>query len=81
MMPKYGVTAATRSVVGNIWLAPVLLAFPGIVLLESSQKPPTVDRVLAWILIGIAALCTAMAVYRILTATASYRRLRKSGLG
>jgi len=77
MVPKYGVTAATRSVVGNIWLAPALLGFISIPLLEGAN-PSTPAVVVGGFLAGVAVLSLLMAVFRVFTAWTAARHWRRS---
>ena len=55
MIPKLGIRAATQSVLGNVWLAPVFLGFIAIPLLQTS-KPSVGAEFIGFLLAGIAAM-------------------------
>jgi hypothetical protein len=78
MAPKYGVTAATRSVVGNIWLAPVFLGFISIPLLEA-MNPSTPSVVVGGLLAAVAVFSLLMACFRLFTAWLAARQWRNTG--
>jgi len=80
MVPKYGVVAATRGVVGNIWLAPAFLGFISIPLLEAA-KPSMAAVVIGSLLAGVAVLSLLMAGYRVLTAWTAARQWRHRTAG
>jgi len=79
MIPKYGVVAATHSVVGNLWLLPGIISFfASLPLLEIRHGSVTM-RVFGWFLVGCLVASLTCAVTRTVTAFRAGRSYRSSG--
>jgi hypothetical protein len=76
MVPKYGVSAATQSVVGNIWLAPAFLGFIAIPLLEDGGAG-VAQQTIGYMLVAIAAICVGFALFRSITSIRNGRRYKR----
>ena len=79
MIPKYGVVAATHSVVGNLWLLPGMIAlFLSLPLLEIHHGSG-IMRAFGWFFVGCLVISITFAVTRIVTAARASRSSRSSG--
>jgi hypothetical protein len=78
LIPKYGVIAATHSVVGNLWLLPGLAGFFLSLPLLEIRHGSEVMRGFGWFLVGCMVASLACAVTRIVTASRAGRSYRSS---
>lgn len=78
MIPKYGVVAATHSVVGNLWLLPGLVAFFASLPLLEIRHGGGIMRGFGWFLVSCLVVSLACAVARIWTASRAGRTYRAS---
>lgn len=74
MIPKYGITGATQTVVANMWLGPAFVGMlVGIPLLSTSDTGPT-RAIIGWIFIVVLIASLLLSFCRLLS---SYRAIRR----
>jgi hypothetical protein len=81
MIPKHGVRAATQNVVGNLWRAPVLVAFFTVFLIYLFGSG-AVATIAGFAFTIVFVMCMPFSVFRFITSIRSsrkYRRDAKSG--
>jgi hypothetical protein len=76
MVPKYGIKAATQSVIANMWALVTLLVLPATSLLEGHELG-TAGEVIGWVFVGIAVAAALFGFRRVWTALRASRRYRK----
>ena len=79
MIPKYGVVAATHSVVANLWLLPGIVAFFISLPLLEIPHGGGIMRGFGWFMVACLVVSLACAVARMVTASRAGRSYRSSG--
>jgi hypothetical protein len=77
MLPKYGLRAATQSVIGNVWLVLVLTSFLVLFPIEFATSG-SIQRIASLFLSAVCLTCLSFAAFRAATSYFSFRKHRRA---